>query len=66
MDNTDFAAGGNVQTHPALTRNAIAHLRDIYESARYGRVKAGKDGKTLLVALCDANEENIVAPSGKK
>lgn len=38
----------------------------IYESARYGRVKVGKDGKSLLVALCDANGEDIVAPSGKK
>lgn len=36
-----------------------------YENARYGRVKAGRDGKTLLVALCDANEEDIVVAPGK-
>lgn len=37
-----------------------------YEKARYGRVKARPDGKTLLVALCDEHGEDIVVPTGKE
>lgn len=37
-----------------------------YERARYGRVKIGPGGKTLLVALCDENEQDIAAARGKE
>lgn len=33
---------------------------DAYERARFGRVKMGKDGKTLLVGLCDEAGLDIV------
>lgn len=33
-----------------------------YEGARFGRVKMGSDGKTLLMGLCDAAGLDIVLP----
>ncbi|MCC8194620.1 MAG: GDYXXLXY domain-containing protein [Deltaproteobacteria bacterium] len=39
-----------------------------YERARFGRVKIGRDGKTLLVALCDGDGRDIKPgrrPGGK-